>query len=296
MSDTYKARRQSIEDRYRAQQEAREIARQRQEEVMDSQLEALARQRESASRDAYVRQQQQLVTLPEELAAYGINGGGAETSLLKIHTEYNKARDRIRSDYEENAGVIEQDRRTLASEYEAGLAEDRADYYDRLAQLAADIAEAQAAEQARREEMELAWAKLKQQERLAMAKLEAAQNKNNSASDDGKKEDTNKMDGETSSKSGIQQANFTQFNQQGTRTRINGQIITNAVTFDGSGQYRIQVGDRKMTQEELDQARMNGEVGIQRGTDNAITYVLRTASTPQEPSLQRWLTLQGLRK
>jgi methylphosphotriester-DNA--protein-cysteine methyltransferase len=88
---SYDERRKALEAGYRARQEGRKEAQQRKEQVLDRQMELLEQERESAGRDSYIRQQQQLTALPEQLNAYGINGGGAETSLLKINTEYNQA-------------------------------------------------------------------------------------------------------------------------------------------------------------------------------------------------------------
>lgn len=260
--NSYDERRKALEAGYQARQEGRKQAQQRKEQVLDRQMELLEQERESAGRDAYIRQQQQLTALPEQLSAYGINGGGAETSLLKINTEYNQARDRIRTDFEQAAGDVHQQRLDAESEYAAGLAADRADYYERLAQLAADIAEAQAAERARQEEMKLAWAKLQQEKE----KAEAANKQKTDDKKPGDDPDDKLTVGATSTLS-VPFGNGTQ-----RVTRLNGELLLNPVRYDGSGSYYVVVDGMRMTPEEFQRAKKNGSIYPATGGPGAVMY------------------------
>jgi hypothetical protein len=263
---SYDERRKALEAGYRARQEGRKEAQQRKEQVLDRQMELLEQERESAGRDAYIRQQQQLTALPEQLNAYGINGGGAETSLLKINTEYNQAKDRIRTGFEQAAGNVHQQRLDAESEYAAGLAADRADYYERLAQLAADIAEAQAAERARQEELKLAWAKLQQEKE----KAEAANNKKQEQ-ESGK----NAADDEAPKVPGSGAKNtFAVPFGNGTQqvTRLNGELLLNPVKYDGSGSYYVVVDGMRMTPEEFQRAKKNGSIYPASGGLGTVMY------------------------
>ncbi len=263
--NSYDERKKALEAGYQARQEGRKQAQQRKEQVLDRQMELLEQERESAGRDAYVRQQQQLTALPEQLSAYGINGGGAETSLLKINTEYNQTRDRIRTDFEQAAEDVHQQRLDAESEYAAGLAADQADYYERLAQLAADIAEAQAAERARQEEMKLAWAKLQQQKENAAAHKQT-QNQEN-------KQDDQDEPGQIVPGSGAKDTFRVPFGNGAQRvTKINGELLINPVKYDGSGSYYVVVDGMRMTPEEFQKAKSNGSIYPATGGPGAVMY------------------------
>ncbi len=257
---SYDERRKALDAGYQARQEGRKQAQQRKEQVLDRQMELLEQERESAGRDAYIRQQQQLTALPEQLSAYGINGGGAETSLLKINTEYNQAKDRIRTDFEQAAGDVHQQRLDAESEYAAGLAADRADYYERLAQLAADIAEAQAAERARQEELKLAWAKLQQEKE----KTEAV---NKKKTDDEEPKDELELHSNTMNTLSVPFGVGTQ-----RVTSVGGELLLNPVKYDGSGSYYVVVDGMRMTPEEFQRAKKNGSIYPATGGLGAVMY------------------------
>lgn len=256
---SYEERRKALEAGYQARQEGRKETQRRKEQVLDRQMELLEQERESAGRDAYIRQQQQLTALPEQLGAYGINGGGAETSLLKINTQYNREKDRIRSDFDQAAGDVHQQRMDAESEYAAGLAADRADYYERLAQLAADIAEAQAAERARQEELKLAWAKLQYEKEKA---AEADKKKDDDADEESKLTGTGTKETiRVPFGNGVQQA-----------TRVNGELILNPVRYDGSGSYYIVVDGERMTPEEFQDAKRRKSIYAALGGLGTVLY------------------------
>ena len=277
---SYEERKKLLEAGYQARQEGRRQAQERKAQVLDRQMELLEQEREDAGRDAYIRQQQQLTALPEQLSAYGINGGGAETSLLKINTEYNKARDQIRSAFAQSAGEVHQQRLDAESEYAAGVAADRADYYERLAQLAAEIAEAQAAERARQEEMKLAWAKLQQ----------AASTKNPQASED---EDGGNDDagGKINKTPKLEQVNLPHGNAVQKATRVGDELLVNPVKYDGSGSYYIVVDGERMTPEEFQHAKKSGKIYFSVGNMGSVLY--RKTGVERKDRLSLLKSLRG---
>lgn len=282
MNSAYEDRRKSLEAQYQAQKEAREIEKQRQEQVYDAQMQALGRDREEASRDAYVRQQQQLNALPEQLSAYGINGGAAETSLLKIHTQYNKARDQIRSDYESSAGAVRKSQRDLESKYAAGMAADRAEHYERLAKLAADIAQAREEEKARQEKLALEREKLALEERIEMAKL--ANKKTNSVQGGGTASASKPNAGDKTNQGTIKdegsvekakQVTVATLQGKQTLSRIGNELYANKVVYDGSGSYYIVVDGQKMTPAQLNQAMQQNKIYREEGPMGSTLYRLK---------------------
>ena len=207
-----------------------------------------------------------------------INGGGAETSLLKINTEYNKARDQIRSAFAQSAGEVHQQRLDAESEYAAGLAADRADYYERLAQLAAEIAEAQAAERARQEEMKLAWAKLQQQKDKAASSAKDPQ-------------DPDEPDGKKTVDEGLKQVVLPQGNATQRATGVGDELLLNTVKYDGSGSYYIVVDGERMTPEEFQEAKKAGMIYSSVGNMGSVLY--RKAIGERKDRLSLLKSLRG---
>ncbi len=277
---SYEERKKLLEAGYQARQEGRRQAQERKAQVLDRQMELLEQEREDAGRDAYIRQQQQLTALPEQLSAYGINGGGAETSLLKINTEYNKAREQIRSAFAQSAGEVHQQRLDAESEYAAGLAADRADYYERLAQLAAEIAEAQAAERARQEEMKLAWAKLQKQSAASTKNPQVSEGSGDGGDDKDGKDDKDDKDEKNNQLLKLERVKVPHGNAVQQATQVGYELLVNPVKYDGSGSYYIEVDGERMTPEEFQRAKKTGMIYSSQGSMGSVLYH-KTGSTRQ---------------
>lgn len=135
--ETLRRQAQEVEQLLRARRTAVQTAyRQRQTE--------LAADRENALRQAYVTQQQALCQLPGQLAANGINGGLAESSLVQLARAYGNRRSDIAAQYEKSADQL---RRQQAAD-DAGLEEDaarsRMEYLGAYSALQAQLAKQQA--------------------------------------------------------------------------------------------------------------------------------------------------------
>lgn len=66
----------------------------------------LKAERDDALRENWILQQQEEANLPEVLAAEGINGGGAETTVSDIKARYQGNRNDIRKGYTDELGDI----------------------------------------------------------------------------------------------------------------------------------------------------------------------------------------------
>lgn len=64
--------------------------------------ERLKRERDEALRENWILQQREEAALPERMAAAGINGGAAETTLANLRASYQGNRNDIRKDYMNN--------------------------------------------------------------------------------------------------------------------------------------------------------------------------------------------------
>ena len=66
-------------------------------------------ERDEALRENYILQQQAEAALPEQMAARGINGGAAETTLADLRARYQGNRNDIRGDYMSEMGTLNQE-------------------------------------------------------------------------------------------------------------------------------------------------------------------------------------------
>ena len=132
---------QEIEKVLAAQQAAREQA-------YAAQQSALQTQREDALRQAYISQQQMLNQLPEQLAAVGINGGAAESSLIRLNRAYGSQRADIGKQYAQAYRELQAQKAAFDADAAEQAAQNRIDYLGAESALRADLeAQQQAAVQ-----------------------------------------------------------------------------------------------------------------------------------------------------
>ncbi len=138
--DTLRRQAQEIEKVLAAQQAARQ-------QSYAARQTALASQRESDLRQAYISRQQALAQLPAQLAQAGINGGLAESSFVQLNRGYGSRRADINSQYAQ--GYMELQNRIAAEDAQAAAeaAQNRIDYLGAESALQAQLA-AQQAQQA----------------------------------------------------------------------------------------------------------------------------------------------------
>lgn len=98
------------------------------EESYRQQQAALEAQRENALRQAYITQQQTLAQLPEYMAAGGINGGLAESSLVQLGRAYGNQRSDIQSQYDQGLQNLQLQQSNAAAEAAARRAQNQVDY------------------------------------------------------------------------------------------------------------------------------------------------------------------------
>lgn len=114
------------------------------EDIRNKYSEALRRQHEYAAeklraakdealRENWVLQQQAEAALPEQLAAAGLNGGAAETTLAALKARYQGNRNDIRSGYMDNLGGISEEFAAQQAETEREYNEKWIDYLLSLA-------------------------------------------------------------------------------------------------------------------------------------------------------------------
>lgn len=132
--ETLRKQAQEIEKVLAAQQTAREQA-------YAAQQTALQDQREEALRQAYISQQQSLLQLPEQLAGAGINGGAAESSLVRLNRAYGSQRADINSQYARAYGELQTQRAASAADAAAQAAQNRIDYMGAESALRAELEE-----------------------------------------------------------------------------------------------------------------------------------------------------------
>lgn len=93
----------------------------------------LRAERDEALRENWVLQQQAEAALPEQLAAAGLNGGAAETTLAALKARYQGNRNDIRSGYMDNLGGISEEFAAQQAETEREYNEKWIDYLLSLA-------------------------------------------------------------------------------------------------------------------------------------------------------------------
>ena len=91
----------------------------RMREQYESAAEKLRAERDDALRENWILQQQAKAALPEKMAAQGINGGAAETTLANVNAEYQSGRNGIQSGYMDELGELFDEQ----SEKQAGVQE-----------------------------------------------------------------------------------------------------------------------------------------------------------------------------
>lgn len=106
---------------------------QKMREQYESSAQKLREERDNALRENWVLQQQAQAALPEQMAAQGINGGAAETSIAGIDAQYQSGRNDIRSDYIDELGKLEKEHGEKQAEVQAGYDEKWIDYLISLA-------------------------------------------------------------------------------------------------------------------------------------------------------------------
>lgn len=91
-------------------------------------------ERDEALRENWILEQQAEAALPEQMAARGITGGAAETTLAQLKARYQGNRNDIRGDYMEELG-------DLSMEQNAQQAEAEKSYNDRWLEYLLSLAE-----------------------------------------------------------------------------------------------------------------------------------------------------------
>ena len=116
-----------------AQENARNTALQAGISGYEAQRESLVADKENAARAAYVRQQRNLQNLPLQLAKSGINGGLAETNLVRVNTRYGQEMAGIENAFGKNNADIDAAIAALKANSATGAANAQATYYGNLA-------------------------------------------------------------------------------------------------------------------------------------------------------------------
>ena len=157
----YAQKRRSLTDAFEQTQAQRDAQWAAEQSALDAERNQLAADRERANRNVYVRQEQAKAQLPEQLSRLGINGGAAETNLLRMNNAFNNERGQIEQSYQAAVQKVNQtaDKQRAAYQNDKRTAEQT--YYDRLTDLAQELAEAQ---QTRAEAQRAAEEKRAQQE------------------------------------------------------------------------------------------------------------------------------------
>ena len=95
----------------------------------------LRRERDEALRENWVLQQQAQAALPEQMAAAGLNGGAAETTVAAMNARYQGNRNDIRSGYMDNLGELSEEYAAQQAENERAYNEKWIDYILSLAEM-----------------------------------------------------------------------------------------------------------------------------------------------------------------
>lgn len=96
--------------------------------------EKLKDERDEALRENWILQQQAEASLPEQMAAAGINGGASETSLAALKARYQGDRNNIRGNYMDNLGDLSQQIQSERAQADRSLNERWIEYLLSLAE------------------------------------------------------------------------------------------------------------------------------------------------------------------
>ena len=98
-------------------------------ETYDNSMGNLNAAKDSSLREAYIKYMQEQRALPQQMQAYGINGGATETNLAKMKNAYGNNRTSILNKTMEQQRLIEQDRANAIAGAEADAANAELDAY-----------------------------------------------------------------------------------------------------------------------------------------------------------------------
>lgn len=130
---------QYLQQQASAGERARQLAYEQGVSQYENLRSQLAVNKDDAARGAYVRQQSNLKNLPLHLAQNGINGGLAESSLVKVNTGYGNEMSAINSEFNTANGEIDAGIAALASQRSVQEHEAQSDYFKALADAALKI-------------------------------------------------------------------------------------------------------------------------------------------------------------
>lgn len=104
---------------------------------LQSQIPLLERQRDEASRQAYMRSQQAQVNMPQQLAAMGSTGGLSESSIMQANAGYQNTQNELTNAYQDALAGVNGDIANLKSSGELSIVDNSGKYYQQLLDLAA---------------------------------------------------------------------------------------------------------------------------------------------------------------
>lgn len=155
-SDSYydEARRLAREQQ-RAAERAQQAAIESAVDRLNAQKPILQQQREQAAQEAYIRQQQALMNLPQQMSAAGIaNSGLAESSLVGLDTSYGNQVNEITRAYQNALNDLNTNIAQVRANGDTSLADLEADYLKQVQNIS--LQQAQAAEAQRLQQQEYA--------------------------------------------------------------------------------------------------------------------------------------------
>ena len=100
----------------------------------DYSVDKMKKERDEALRENWILQQQEEAGLSEKLAAEGINGGAAETTLSELKSRYQGNRNDIRKGYLEELGDFSSEHQNKLAEAARGYDEKWLEYLITLAE------------------------------------------------------------------------------------------------------------------------------------------------------------------
>jgi hypothetical protein len=132
----------------RAARKAREAQIEAAVDRLESQRPVLEEQRAQAAQEAYIRQQQALMNLPQQMSAAGIaNSGLAESSLVGLDTSYGNQVNEITRAYQNALNDLNTNIAQVRANGDTSLADLEADYLKQVQNIS--LQQAQAAENER---------------------------------------------------------------------------------------------------------------------------------------------------
>lgn len=114
---------------------------------LQSQIPLLERQRDDASRQAYIRAQQSQANMPQQLAAMGSTGGLSESSIMQANAGYQNTQNELTNAYQDALAGVNGDIANLKSSGELSIVDNSGKYYQQLLDLAAKQAQEASAQQ-----------------------------------------------------------------------------------------------------------------------------------------------------